>query len=44
MLFHLYTDACGTKTEMAYLFLRHILENLNQLGEKYGNYSLLISL
>ena len=29
---------------MAYLFLGRILENLNQLREKYGNYSFLISL
>lgn len=29
---------------MTYLFLRHILENLNQLGDKYGNYSLFSNL
>ena len=43
-LFHLYIATYGTKTAIAYLFLGHILENLNQLGEKYGNYSFLISL
>lgn len=41
---HLYISAYGTKREVAYLLLSHILGNLNQLEEKHGNCSLFVCL